>query len=326
LNGKDCFPSENLVVGVNEINLGLCVNDSDENVGEVLLSFEDKIIEKEFFVDGSVEKDLGYYIITESGTSDVFYPEVVKSGSLVNWTFMNGSVIIGNSLSHNFLEDGSKKVSLMIDNVSQVTSINFFSDNIVSMFHLENFLELNNLNLKSNNLEDIGDISVLVKLQSVLLGGNNLVDIGEVSDLLKLQSLSIYNNKLVDIGKVNDLVLLIYLSLGGNQFIDIGKVDNLTKLTKLLVSENNLIDIGNLSKLINLELLYLNNNNFSKEYLSNVVVQLWNNRVDLKNNNCEIKLDENNGLSDDAIARIEGTGSYFGNGLKGDGVIVTYLD
>jgi len=70
--------------------------------------------------------------------------------------------------------------------------------------------------------------------------------------------------------------------------------------------------------------LRLNNNSWNQAEISDFIDDIYTIRVALGGNSCTIAI-ENNAIPDaDAIAKIEGTGAYAGDGLKDNGCTVTY--
>jgi hypothetical protein len=117
------------------------------------------------------------------------------------------------------------------------------------------------------------------------------------------------------------------LYLSNNSLTDIGVVTNLTSLTVLYLYNNSLTDIGVVTNLTSLTHLYLHNNSFSQAELSDYIDQAWANRVALGGNACAINISANDSIPScdaDAVAKIEGTGAYVGDGLKDAGCTVTY--
>lgn len=128
--------------------------------------------------------------------------------------------------------------------------------------------------------------------------------------------------------EIGELTSLTSLSLKGNSFSGVlfNSITNLTSLTTLDLSENKLkgeIPTG-IASFSNLSVLKLNDNVFSETDLSNFVNALWEKRVGLGSNSCNIDISNNNGLSDVAISQIEGTGDYNGDGLNDNGCLVNY--
>ncbi|MDY6862914.1 MAG: hypothetical protein SV062_07995 [Thermodesulfobacteriota bacterium] len=73
-----------------------------------------------------------------------------------------------------------------------------------------------------------------------------------------------------------------------------------------------------------LQQIKIHNNSFIQVDISDFVDNLWTNRVNLGANGCVITLENNAAPDADAIAKIEGTGAYSGDGLKDAGCTVTY--
>lgn len=101
-------------------------------------------------------------------------------------------------------------------------------------------------------------------------------------------------------------------------------LSNLLVLSTLYLNNTNITEAPDLSANTVLERLYLNNCNITEDSLSACVDQLYVNRVSLGIGNCTIRLENNNGLTADAIAKIDGTGIYAGDGLNDSGCLVTY--
>ena len=73
-----------------------------------------------------------------------------------------------------------------------------------------------------------------------------------------------------------------------------------------------------------LRYLYLNGTNVSETDMSSMVSQMYSIRTTLGGNSCNIRIQDCNGITTDAIAMIEGTGAYAGDGLKDAGCTVIY--
>lgn len=73
-----------------------------------------------------------------------------------------------------------------------------------------------------------------------------------------------------------------------------------------------------------LQSIKLSYNVLSREDISDFVTALWNNRVALGARSCLITLENNQGLTPDAVDRINGLGVYAGDGLVQAGCVLSY--
>jgi hypothetical protein len=70
--------------------------------------------------------------------------------------------------------------------------------------------------------------------------------------------------------------------------------------------------------------IYLQSNSISNAHMSAFVDALWQNRVTLGANNCDILIYANSGVDSTATEQIEGTGVYLNDGLVQAGCTVVY--
>ena len=175
-------------------------------------------------------------------------------------------------------------------------------------------------------------------------------NISNLSNMIKLERIYLYKTDCEgDISALSNMIELDHLYLADTNCE--GNISNLSNMTELhhlyLVNTNcggnisNLVDLlelqylhlantncegclSNLSNMTGLERIYFYDTNISKTDMSNMVAQMYSIRTTLGGNSCSINISNCNGITTDAIAMIEGTGAYAGDGLKDAGCTVVY--
>jgi hypothetical protein len=140
-----------------------------------------------------------------------------------------------------------------------------------------------------------------------------------------LTVLRLSGNQLTTAPDVSANTALTELRLNGNPLTTAPDISNNTALEVFWLYLSQLTTAPDVSNNTALRELWLDNNDLPQTQLDTLVDQCWQNRVALGANNCEIRIGANaDPPGATAIAQIDGTGVYAGDGLNDNGCSVTY--
>jgi len=145
-----------------------------------------------------------------------------------------------------------------------------------------------------------------------------------VDDPLLVTQILLNGNSINSLSQIKSYTELTYLYLYSTLITVAPDVSTNTALTHLNLSDTLITVAPDVITNTALTALYLHDCNITEASLSSCVDDLYTNRVALGGNSCVIGLEDNNGLTSDAIAKIEGTGAYAADGIKDAGCTVTY--
>ena len=134
----------------------------------------------------------------------------------------------------------------MLANLTNLTGLNLWDNNISDISVLANLTNLISLGLSQNSISDISVLSNLTNLEILYLWGNSISDISVLSNLTNLTKLYLDRNSISSISPLSNLTNLTYLYLSQNSISDISVLSNLTNLTELNIRNNNISDISSL--------------------------------------------------------------------------------
>lgn len=217
-----------------------------------------------------------------------------------------------------------RKTIVLAYEPSEVTTFDLGANNISIISAIKSYTALSILYLQNNDLTESPDLTTNTDLTILHLNDNDLTESPDLSNNTLLEELLLQNNELSETIYFTNNTALTDLEIHYNNLTAPPIITTNTALTILFLHFNDLTSSPDVANHTNLEYLYINDNNITEVSLSFCVGQLYVNRVALGANSCVIKLENNNGLTADAIAKIEGTGAYSGDGLKDNGCTVTY--
>ena len=155
---------------------------------------------------------------------------------------------------------GKFKGYLTPDDVSQITNLSAYEQEIVVLDGIERLENLEFLDLGRNQITELAPLSGLVNLKYLDIGGNNISDVSSLASLTKLEGLFLNSNQISDISVLAELTELNMLYLNHNYIADLSPLAGLTKLETLFLSRNNIEDIWPLKGLPELQVLFLDQN------------------------------------------------------------------
>jgi hypothetical protein len=292
--------------------------------------------------DSDVDQTVAIILTLPAGKSliinhgDGNHTDVVgpQSMTIYNVTFSDTAAynifVTGDLDSIMYLKITGEPISA-ITGLNQLTSLTelyiYANTALKTIGHITALTALEKVWLYQNDLYSIGTITALTNLTEFYAGENNLTDIGVITAITGLIKFHVRYNNLTDIGTITALTSLTEFRVTGNNLTDIGSVAALTNMIYFDTGDNNLTSIGNIVNHVQLLQFYINDNSFAKTELSDYIDQAWDNRIALGALSCAIKIegnDETPSCDTDAVAKIEGTGAYTGDGLKDAGCTVTY--
>ena len=144
-------------------------------------------------------------------------------------------------LDSNIISDSDISV---LSNLTKLTRLWLFDNNISDISVLSNLTNLTELYLQINNISDISVLFNLTNLTELWLWGNNISDLSALSNLSNLTVLHLWGNNISDISVLSNLTNLTELGLGKNIISDISVLSNLTNLTWLNLHINSISDIS----------------------------------------------------------------------------------
>ena len=128
--------------------------------------------------------------------------------------------------------------------LTNLTSLNFWGNNIPGISVLAGLTNLTSLHLGFNNISDISLVANLTSLIDLGLEGNNISDISAVAGLTNLNWLNLGANSILDVSVVADLANLTWLNLGSNNVLDVSALVGLTQLKTLYLWDNSISDLS----------------------------------------------------------------------------------
>ena len=152
------------------------------------------------------------------------------------------------------LENAIRKIvnkpsgDLMKSDVSNITSLDVHSMEIVDISGIENLTNLTEIRLWDNKISDISPLKGLTNLTNINLMYNSISDLSALSSLSKLKFLSLNMNNINDTSPLSDLSNnLIHLYLNDNQISNIEPLKKLRYLEWLDLYGNKISDVDRIS-------------------------------------------------------------------------------
>jgi len=252
-----------------------------------------------------------FYTDNDGGTT--FDPVVTKaSGTAVSWDLGNGTRIIeNNSISYSgYVDSTTKTVAIFdIDNYTQITGIDLRADGLVG-------------NIPS--LEDLTGITIFYCFLNALTGS-----IPALTFNTALINFQCYSNQLTgSIPSFSNNPDLKYFYCYVNKLT--GSLPDFTANVVLINfrchSNQVTAYAGGLDNCVALDEFRVDNNLLTEAAVSSIIDDLYVIRATIGGNSCAINIGGtgNEPPDADAIAKIEGTGAYIGDGLKDNGCTVIY--
>lgn len=215
-------------------------------------------------------------------------------------------------------------------NISDISALNSSSlwalylngTPLASLSGVENCPALFRLHCDQTQVSDLSPLTNLTGLERLFLYATNVSDISPLSGLVNLWQLHVDSTAISDISDVSGMSGMRRLRFGGTSVSNLSPLSGLTALEILAFNSASVSDISPLltNGLSSIQEIYAHNNGLSQVQVSNLLDLLWQRRGIVS----FIRIDANSAPDLDAIAKIEGTGSYSGDGLVDHGCTVIY--
>jgi hypothetical protein len=265
-----------------------------------------------FFDVLQVDSQPGFAFTTINDGGTPFDPSISKTGTAVDWDLGDGTIITANnSVNYSGYTDSTTKTVRIfnIDSIPLITVISMDSDQITG---------------------SMPDLSGCTALEECYLNTNSMTgEISSLSNNTSIVNFDCYSNQLT--GSIPDLTsnaALEYISCSSNDLT--GAIPDLSgnALLEYFLSTSNEITgyEGGLDSCTALLLFNVSNNLLTQSAVSDIIDDLWIIRSSIGALSCSINIGgSGNSIPDaEAIAKIEGTGAYSGDGLKDAGCTVVY--
>jgi hypothetical protein len=278
---------------------------------------------------------LGLVFHTVNDGSSAFVSIISKTGDPVDWDLGDGTIITGsNSVSYSGYTDSSTKTVTIfnIDSMSSILTITIDTTELVGPIPgLSKMTALETFYCNTNGLTgSIPDLSNNTALRYFRCNTNQLTgSIPDLSNNTALQNFYCDTNELTgSIPSLSNNIVLQRFYCNANQIT--GSIPNLSSnviLEKLYCNTNQLVEYaGGIEACVKLRNFDASNNLLTEQAVSDIIDGLWIIRVQIGALSCSINIGgTGNAAPDaDAVAKIEGTGAYAGDGLKDAGCTVAY--
>ncbi len=261
------------------ILLSSCIIGLDGEVGEEVVTFKDKAVEKEVReiigkTEGEIYLDDVIHIVginlREKGISDLGGIEHLES---LKYLYAGNNLIVDIS---------------PLSGLNKLKSLELPNNDIDDISPISSLVNLKSLDLSSNVIEDITPLSELKELKDLYLDNNKIRDIDPLEKLVRLRRLLIDHNRVKDISLIEELIRLHFLKINNNEIKDISPLKGLIKLNELNVSYNGMtIDFVEPDE--NAEVIQEHVNNCCGITYSagNTVITTYDVRVTFKDDNLE---------------------------------------
>lgn len=139
----------------------------------------------------------------------------------------------------------------------QITSLNFYRDELVDLAPLVSLTALKSLDLTGTQVSNLAPLASLMQLESLSLWGSQVSDLTPLASLVQLRSLSLGATHVSDLAPLASLTQLQSLDAIGTRVGDLAPLTNLTRLQNLDLMETPVSDLMPLASLRQLHSLDL---------------------------------------------------------------------
>lgn len=146
---------------------------------------------------------------------------------------------------------------------SNLTSVQFYNDDLTDIDPLGALAKLSTINLEQNKISDISALAKLKNVTSLDLWINDVSDISALAGMKSLTYLDFRDNKISDISSLSGLTKVTHLALEGNMISDLRPISRLTAIDTLWLGGNKIEDLTPIAGLVNVDQLYLEGNQIS---------------------------------------------------------------
>lgn len=223
-----------------------------------------------------------------------------------------------------FGSSATRNTIITVDDMSLVTTLSLRNNAVTDITTLKYYDLLEILFLYSTSLTIAPDVTSNLALEKLYLYTTNITAPPDVTNNIALTHLYLNNTSITASPDVTNNIALTHLYLGNTGVSSSPDISNNIALAEFSLYNTTITIAPDVTNNIALNTFILNDNDITNASLSSCVDKLYANRVEIGGESCAIDISGNNGLTADAIAKIEGTGVYISDGLIDNGCTVTY--